>query len=292
MPLADYATAARAMLRRTPLHMAWRYATFGIGARRMRGTLDGVTTYCLFLGHARSGHSIVGALLDAHPSVTISDELDALRYLSAGFSRRQLLYGSLVVSRHQGRTQRRKAGRGGSVYSYHVPGQWQGRQRELRVIGDSQAGWTTRRLARDPQLLVDLERRMGSVRLRFIHVVRNPFDNIATMMMRGGRSFESAFSQYASNCDAIPSLAERIGPGRMCRLRHEQLVQLPRDTLAELCRFLGVEPTDDYLAACAGILYRQPSRSREHVEWSGEWIARVRELIVRHEFLGGYSFED
>ncbi|MBV6654043.1 MAG: hypothetical protein KI786_09830, partial [Mameliella sp.] len=31
-----------------------------------------------FIGYPRSGHSILGALLDAHPQVALSHELDAL----------------------------------------------------------------------------------------------------------------------------------------------------------------------------------------------------------------------
>jgi hypothetical protein len=135
MSSASFPAGLREAARRTPLLTAWRYATFGIGSRRERSLLRGVETYCLFIGHARSGHSIVGALLDAHRQIVISDELDALRYVPYGFDRWQLTYGSLDIARRQALTQRRKAGRGGQTYSYHVPGQWQGRANDLRVVG-------------------------------------------------------------------------------------------------------------------------------------------------------------
>jgi hypothetical protein len=284
--------ATRSAFRASPLHTAWRFALFGVGGFGRRRELDAVATYCLFLGHARSGHSIVGALLDAHPQIVISDELDALRYLGAGFTRRQLLYGSIEISRRQAAGQRRKAGRDGRVYSYAVPGQWQGRTRDLRVVGDSQAGWTTRRLAADPSLLPRLERRMAPLDLRFIHVVRNPFDNVATMMLRGGRDFESAFTQYAANCDSIGPLAARIGEERVTRVRHEDLVQRPHPILDGLCRFLGVNATQDYLDAAGGILYASPSRSRSEVEWPPSHVERVEQLIERHPFLAGYALAD
>lgn len=265
---------------------------FAAGAVRERRLLADVQTYCLFIGHARSGHSVIGALLDAHPQIVISDELDALRYLRAGFSRGQLLFGSVEIARRQARTLRRKAGRGGSTYSYHVPGGWQGRAEKLRVVGDSQAGWTTRRLAADPDLLRRLRQRMAPVEVRFLHVVRNPFDNIATMMLRGGRSFESAFAQYEANCAAIVPLSGRIGSQRMRRVRHEALVADPRGSLADLCGFLGVEADVGYLDAASAQVYRSPARSRTEVEWRPDDVRRVQELIERFDFLSGYGFDD
>jgi hypothetical protein len=112
------------------------------------------------------------------------------------------------------------------------------------------------------------------------------------MMLRGERSFESAFEQYAANCAAIVPLAERIGPTRLRQVRHEELISDPRATLAALCRFLGVEADEPFLAAASGQVYRSPARSRSEVEWRSEDDRRVRELIDRYEFLAGYARDD
>ena len=282
----------RAGLRRTPLHSAWRWVISTVGARRERSALDGVRTYCVFIGHARSGHSIVGALLDAHPQIVISDELDALRYVDMGFDARQVMYLSLAVSRHQADNQRRKAGQGGAVYSYHVPGQWQGRHRELRVVGDSQAGWTVQRLARDARLLDRLRETMSPMDLRFIHVVRNPFDNITTMMLRSGRTFDSAFDRYFANCEAIVDLVERLGLDALLRIRHEDVILDPTATLTAACEFLGVRPEGEYLEACASILFVSPSRSRAKVPWTEDMRERVERRIDDFDFLAGYRFHE
>ncbi len=248
-------------------------------------------TYCLFLGHARSGHSILGALLDAHAQVALSDELDALKYVSAGFSRDQVLWLSVQVARDQAARQRQKRGRGGKVYSYEVPGQWQGRTRDLRVVGDSNAGGTVRALSKDHQLLSRLQTLMGGLDLRFVNVARNPYDNIATMMLRSGRSFESAFERYFENWELIEQLAERIGPQPIHTVRHEDLVTAPRESLAGVTRFLGVEPSVEYLDACAAVLYDSPARSRHSVSWSPEQRSRIDARTAGFTALQGYSFE-
>jgi hypothetical protein len=281
----------RSRLRGTVVHDWSRRLQAAAGARREAELLASVRTYCLFLGHARSGHSIVGALLDAHPQIAISDELGALRYVKAGLSGEQVMWLSLKVAGDQARRLRRKRGRGGSEYSYHVPGQWQGRWSELRVVGDSDAGATVRSLAEDATLLDRLWSSMRGREVRFIHVIRNPYDNIATMMLRSGRSFESAAERYFENWRMIEALRKRIGDDAISPIRHEELVAAPSEVLATVCRFLGVEPRPDHLEACSRILFRAPSRSRDAVDWIDLRRRRIEKGIAEFAALDGYTFD-
>ncbi len=112
-----------------------------------------VETFCMFIGHGRSGHSIIGALLDAHPNVILSDETDILKYLSAGYNRKQIFYVLLKQSKKHAYHKRRKMGRDGMMYSYWVPNQFQGQHKKLQVIGDSKAGVSARKFSEKPALL-------------------------------------------------------------------------------------------------------------------------------------------
>src|SRR5262245_54048072 len=67
------------------------YVGSAIRSRRYRDDLSSVRTFLLFIGHPRSGHSLVGSLLDAHPSMVVSHELDVLKYVAAGYRRDQLM---------------------------------------------------------------------------------------------------------------------------------------------------------------------------------------------------------
>ena len=281
----------RDTLRRTPILLGWRWLNAAIGAWRDRGRFAGVTTYCLFVGHGRSGHSIVGAMLDAHPDIVLSDELDALQYVELGFTRDQVFSLSDQVAAHQARSLRRKSGRGGQTYSYHVPGQWQGRTVRPQVVGDSRAATTVKRLARSPSLLGRLRARMPGIQLRFVQVVRNPFDTIATMMLRTGRSFESAFAEYFSNWDAVDALKRRLRAEEFLVVGHEALLEDPRTELRRICAFLGVRCEDEYLEACAAILYPTPSRSRDLFQWTPEQRAMVAGRLDGIADLRGYSFD-
>lgn len=275
----------------TRWRMARRYVTSLYKGRQERALFQHIKTYSLFIGHARSGHSIVGALLDAHPNIVLPDEVDALQYVAAGFSSTQIYHLLLARSRRQANKGRTKGGRDGKTYSYHVPGQWQGRFDTLQVIGDSKAGQSTRRLARDPGLLPRLRATLKPAQVKIIYVIRNPFDNISTMMLRGGRSFDNAITCYFDNCETIVQLQGEIDPADLIIVRQEDLLARPRQCLAQLCQFLGVTASDAYLNACASILYARPSKSRKKVIWSVDLMNVVQDKIDKVDFLKGYSYD-
>jgi len=150
--------------------------------RRLQGLLE-VETFCFFIGYGRSGHSLIGSLLNAHADITISHELDALRFVQRHFRRAQIY--SLILSRDRafGAMDRTWTG-----YDYRVPNQHQGDYSSIKVIGDKRGGASSERLGQHPEVL-DRLRRTVKVPIRVIHVVRNPFDIITTNFNRTEMSF-------------------------------------------------------------------------------------------------------
>lgn len=59
------------------------------------GKFGRLERFCLFIGYPRSGHSLVGSLVDAHENAVISHELDSILYLNYGFGKERLL--SLIL---------------------------------------------------------------------------------------------------------------------------------------------------------------------------------------------------
>jgi hypothetical protein len=255
------------------------------GAIDNKALLDDVETLCLFIGYPRSGHSLVGSLLDAHPEMAIAHELDALFYLKHGFHPREILYLMLEVSRFHG-----EIGRRWGEYSYEVPGQWQGRHRQLRIIGDKKGGMTTMRIARRPQLLTEVMTRFGK-RKRFIHILRNPFDNIAAMVQKG-QSLNGAIDEYFMLLRTNRAIIKGIGPENAATLYHEDIVADPKAELARLCAFLGVETPSDYLDACASIVFPAPRHPRHKIAWPADIIRTLERRIAAKPMLDRYGFED
>jgi hypothetical protein len=253
-----------------------------------------VERFCLFVGYPRSGHSLVGSLLDAHPDVVIAHEANALKLATADGLTRPDLFAALVESARQ--QAERPGGRRASGYSYVVPGQWQGRFRSLRVIGDKSGQKVASRIGRDPDALSLLER-VVDVPLRLVHVTRNPFDTIARIALERETKRGEEAGAVGRAIDFYGRLtattARLLAGGRFTILtvRHESFVQNTRGELRSVCAFLGVEAGGAYLDACAQIVLPAPLEARHLVTWSRSEHDAVDDLIARHAFLDGYSWE-
>ena len=55
-------------------------------------------TFLLFFGYQRSGSSMVGSLIDAHPDAAIANELDAIKAYQNGDTRERLFTKLVAVS--------------------------------------------------------------------------------------------------------------------------------------------------------------------------------------------------
>jgi hypothetical protein len=267
------------------------YAKSSIMAWRAPGKFQDVHTLCLFIGHNKSGTSLIGSLLDAHADAVVADDMDVLRFVEAGFSRTQICH-LLADGARRDYMKGRVTARRVAAYSFLVPGEWQGRYRRAHVIGDSTSGSTTRRLGQDPTLLGRVQALAGEASVRFIFVVRNPYDPISYIMVRGNRSFENAIEHYFTNCATVAKLLEQIEPANVLTVRYETFVTSLESQLRRVCDFLTLEAGEEYIAACGGIVRRTPERNRELVAWEPGWKQAVWDRMQAFDFLEGYSFEN
>lgn len=279
------------------LHIDARYLLLGkfsrlFLAREAQQRFDGLESFCCFVGHGRSGSTLVGALLNAHPNIAMSNEINALRRLRTGLTVQQLFRVIYLVSRRQAR----RGSMGGGGYSYDVDYRWQGAIKELRVIGDRKAGATAYEILRYPQLLASLAQKV-KLEKKFINVVRNPFDSIATTFHKTVRkSAEAAdahlvreIDNYFARWAAVRLVEETFGPQSVHHLMLEQLIADPLRQLRETCRFLGVEPLEEYLRSCADIVMKIPNESRWSLNWSDRHITMIRQRMKDYRWLGEYA---
>ena len=272
------------------LQTARRYLTTYHASRKHPSLFQGVNSFCLLIGHAKSGGTLIGSLLDAHANIIFADEADALRYVSAGFSRDQIYHILLKGSRREamkGRVTARRL----VPYSFLVPGQWQGRYEKLQIIGDSKAGPSTRRFAQEPDLLRRLHDVMNGVQVKLLHVIRNPYDPISAMMVRGKRTFENAIEHYFAYCKTLEQLRHQLNDSNLLTVKYEEFVRQPAASLLNICHYIGTDASDDYVNACTSILHKSPDQSRYLVPWDSKWIGVVQQKIDQFDFLAGYSFE-
>ena len=242
------------------------------------------------VGHTKSGGSLLGGMLDAHPSIVCADELGLAGLLLDGGdvdAAMRLAFRNSQRELDRGRVTSRRV----EPYVLRVPGSHQGAvSGPPLAVGDSRAGPTTRYLAGRVTPVADLEEMLSPVKLRLLHIVRNPYDPIAFMVVRGGRDLMDAIGDYAEQCERVERLLASAG-GTAHRVRYEDLVTSPDHAVAGVCRVLDVEVDAGHLEACRRLV-RSVRPERHRIEWGHDEIARVRAVIARHGFLDGYTFEE
>jgi hypothetical protein len=98
------------------------------------------------------------------------------------------------------------AGRSHHGYSYGVPNQWQGRFEQLQVLGDKKGAASAWRLYLNPDFLEFVRNRIA-IDLKFVHVIRNPYDVLATMSHRSPRKpLDTHIDVFFQLCSGIERL--------------------------------------------------------------------------------------
>ncbi len=265
---------------------------------------DESAKFLLFIGTPRSGHSVFGAILDAHPMAVVSHEVNALERIWEGVSGSELLGMILENSAAQAAAGRSQSDADHTTaygqrseylpspqpyrFDYEVPGQYQGKVAgPLKVIGDKKGGGTTKILAERPYLLEGLREEVG-LPLHLIHVVRDPYDNIATMARRTGASTRSQVDRYSWLYENVHSILDGTD-SPLLQVHYEDFVASPREGLGAICNWLGLDCEPDYVEACASIVYDKPNRSRFLVEWDGVAERAVEGIIERWPVLSRYG---
>lgn len=289
------------------LAQAWRQG------RRRPLDLRRVEGFLQFVGFPRSGHSLIGAILDAHPEAMVAHELDALGLIEAGVGRRALY--RLIQANAEAFA---ADGRHWNGFCYAVP-EARGRPAQPpRLIGDKKGDWVARRILDNPRLL-DRLRHWAPEPAKWILVTRHPLDNIATMSLRKGRTYDrlrigtagsdfrtalqaaqadgrvpatvqdDMIADYRRLCAGVACLKRQTDPDHWYELAYERFVAEPEAAIAELLRFTGLPADPDFLADAASIVRAGKGRSRDTIGWAAGQQEAVAEIVASYDFLAPYS---
>ena len=162
--------------------------------RLPENAIENVKTFVLFTGYPRSGHSILGSMMNAHPHMAIAYNYVAVskqwnlyqeRHISRAKAKSKLFNSVFVHSCRIQNFKHENNSKKGYTLSIDYP--WWGSYKEdLHVIGERSAGFMTDLYMKNEtwfkqsykQLLKTVE-----IPVKVIHVVRNPFDLISTSLI-------------------------------------------------------------------------------------------------------------
>ncbi|MBD3307302.1 sulfotransferase [candidate division KSB3 bacterium] len=237
---------------------------------------DHVKYYVLFIGHGRSGHSLVGAILDAHPNIVIANELHALPLFTLyNYATRKIF--KLILDRAlEGASYQ---GWNNTGYNYNLPGLYQGSYEQLEVIGDKKGGGSVRYCLKHPEILDELIRYLGPI-LKVIYVVRNPYDCLSARAFRRGQEIHrDLIHDYFRFVDVALQWKHKLLPDQFYMLFHEKFVREKEQEIIRLCAYLDQTAPPKYLQQCCQLINPSPHKRRYKTKWSTEHKDLVRSLM-------------
>lgn len=292
------------------------------------GHLRDVRTLCLFAGQGRSGSTLVCALMNAHPKLTVANEyglLDRLLHLRgpAKAWRRRCLYAECMA-----KTRRQNSPADGASglamaggYNYFVPGQHQAKLGGATVLGDKHPGTNALLLQKfGAERVARVLRDWPAV---FVRVLRNPYDVLTSKRLAGQKTLATvnakrrallegahksgalsalwaraevdpmafAIGSYFHAAEGMEQLA-KCGRWPVLDVHYRDLCAEPRRELARILGFLGLDADEEYLRACAEVV-GECSRARN--KRAEIWDAETRELVAgqmrRFDFLAPYDWD-
>lgn len=260
--------------------------------KKYKESFRDIRSYVMFLGYPRSGHTLLGAMMNAHPDMLIAHEYNSLQMLDKHSTRDELF--AHLIAQNQWFLSRHNKWTG---YSYNIPSSWQGKFSKLQIIGDKRGGASSRILHKNPEKLDQLAE-LVQVPVKLIIVHRNPFDNIATRA-RGGnyykytpdnKDIQEEIDKHFNDVETI-SAVKKSGKYEFIEMNHEEFISSPKKHLEDLCRFLDIESCEQYINNCVSIVRPSYNPSRHKILWTDDQINQIKERSSHYDFLKGYTFE-
>ena len=280
---------------------------------------DRVRAFVLFIGHTHSSHSIVASVLDSHPHMVVSHEsgiVPALvhKFTSVTYTKDYMfncIWRSSYKSVHGGK--RAMSGKG---YNLTVDKEWQGNyDKYVDVFGDDEAHVIPNSLiyVEHRKEVQDMLKRLPSlvgVPVKMFHVIRNPYDNIATDVLyrtfsgsrhqvfdvkRGNESIpvnqqvvKGSIYQYFGLYKAAEYVKKRYKFSTMT-IHIKDVISHPKSMIAKICKFLGVACSKEYVDNCSKKIFKSESRTRYKINWQNQQIAIIQSAIQKFDNLKRYK---
>ncbi|KAI6650845.1 hypothetical protein LOD99_5685 [Oopsacas minuta] len=145
--------------------------------------------------------------------------------------------------------------------------------------------------------------------LKLFHIVRNPYDNIATLYLysisketrkeafKNNRTFEASEGLKNSAINHIASFKkiqrhiDYFGE-RLITLYNEDLISNPKLFLKRMCNHMEIYCNEYYRDKAYDKVFSSATKSRHSVEWKKDVKKMVDTAIKRYSFLNRYSFEN
>ena len=273
--------------------------------------INSVKKFVLFVGMGRSGSSILGSIMDAHPHVIVSHEYYVFNHFqefnSSQDSLKETLFNTLFSKSQIDATKQRNYARGLGNYSNvtKLSALWQGTYKTyIEVIGDKGGAQIAIKYLENKEAFIKMYKELKEglkMPILFLRPIKNPYDQIFANLhnhttqesqnLNKPKLLDIVINAVFTFHDATQELVENVlGEENVLDVHNCDLVDDPRGTISKIFDFLEVRISEDYLDVCAEKVFRSESKSRKLVQWTPKQIKMVEKRIKDHKTLSRYSF--
>lgn len=234
--------------------------------------IAGIKQFVMFVGHAHSGHSLIGALLDSHHLAAISNHVNVPKLLVDHQLNKQQLMKVVLYHALQNNSDDSWVNTG---YSYQTQDGHQGTVTHPVVLGDKQGGASTRILMMHPQVMTQLQD-MFADKLKVIFVYRNVFDNIAAFAHYMKEEVSGKPTQrYFENLQTSLEFRAVLNEKQWYQLSHEDFIEAPQQNLKDLFDDLQLGYDEEMINNSTSIVNKKPHQRHKTIQWSQSLIKQI-----------------
>lgn len=235
---------------------------------------DKVKYFLMFMGYPRSGHTLVASILNAHPNVICSNQQFIIQQKNIEGVWDGIKSGAFNWKQE--------------VKIAFPP------KKDIHVIGDKTGHRTVDYLIKHPGELENFKN-MIPWPIKWIHVVRNPYDNMATWIQKSNKKkvprptdealFKQIFPEYKALNEKIYELKKTEDVLTLC---HENII-MRRGKLDVFVRFLELEDSDIWRKNVRKTLWKKPRITRRQVDWTPHMKNSITNYLVKkYPWMSGY----
>ena len=200
--------------------------------------LGHIRQFVLFVGHAHSGHSIIGAILDAHPLVAIANEVNIVNLIRK-YKLSKIQIESILL--HYSFSGGKKKEWYNSEYKHNIEQSHQGETHIPHVIGDKKAGGTTRVLHVDYWVLSYIKS-MYKDQLKVIFVNRNALDIVAAYSYyMKQKPCQFHVDRYFENLTVVKKIKNFLSPSSFIEVDQSKFIKNPHAETKRLFDFINIK---------------------------------------------------
>ena len=270
--------------------------------------IDGLQSFLFFIGWARSCHSVIGSMLDAHPNIIVAHEFFLFEKLGRDpqLRNRSIMFNKLYSNSYKGAINGWRSDKNTvKGYNFQMAGSWQGQFSKLKVIGDKSGKDSVTQFRLKGKQLYEQFKKVVMLPLKTLHVIRNPFDIIATELLYQATSDHTKIAATRNNKYTNFNLLNRVISNFIMlstaltnmvtglnlsphQVYCDDLVADPIKTISGICDYLEVECSAEYLQMCADKIYKEVSMTRDLVTWNPKTLPSLKKDLKKFPFFARY----